>query len=56
MDAAPTETRADLVEALVFANVTAKKLPQIVGNETWSTPWDRAHEYLNGILDKLVGR
>lgn len=48
-----TVNREEILAALHHANATAKKLPQIVGNSTWTTPWDRAHRYLNQLLYEL---
>lgn len=38
------------------ANATAKRMQQIVGPPELPTLWDRAHRYIDTLLDQLVGR
>lgn len=42
-------TRDELLEQLAHANATAKRLDGTVY-------WDRAHRFVNELLDTLVGR
>lgn len=53
----PTERdRDELITALHHACVTAKRQPCVIGTEAHPSRWDRAHKYLDSILDELVGR
>lgn len=46
-------TREDVIEALGHLNAEAKKCNQLLGNDTWQSPWDRAHERIDAMLDQL---
>lgn len=46
-------TVEEVMQALGHLNADAKKCHQIVGNDTWKSPWDIAHEWINDALDKL---
>lgn len=46
-------TRADVEEALTYAAATAARMTHAVGSGEYVTPWDRAHEVVDGLLDEL---
>lgn len=47
------ETRSEIAEAMSHRNYTAKRQPCLIGTLEHPTPWDRAHEDLNALLDAL---
>jgi hypothetical protein len=49
-------TRDMLIDLLHARCDEAKRMPQIVGNDSYATPWDRAHAAIDGLLDTIVGR
>lgn len=52
----PRNPTRDMLIDLLFARCDeARRMPQIVGNSTYVTPWDRAHAAMNGLLDTVVG-
>jgi hypothetical protein len=48
--------RQEIIASLMHANATAKRMQQIVGTPKLPTMWDRAHRYIDTLLDQLVGR
>jgi hypothetical protein len=57
MTDSPCVTVRDMLTDLLYARChEAMRMPQIVGNETYVTPWDKAHTAINELLDTLVGR
>lgn len=48
--------RDEIIASLMHANATAKRMQQIVGTPKLPTMWDRAHRYIDTLLDQLVGR
>ena len=48
-------TYAERLEAIGYANVTAKRAPHVVEKYTTSPPsaWTRAHQVINDMLDEL---
>lgn len=47
--------RAELEAALLHACGTAKRLPRVLGTADLPSKWDRAHRYIDTLLDQLVG-
>lgn len=45
-------TIEDVTEALGYLNADAKECQQVVGNDTWESPWDKVHGRINDMLDK----
>lgn len=43
----------EVIEALGHLNTEAQKCNQVVGNLVWESPWDKAHERINKLLDDL---
>jgi hypothetical protein len=45
------ESREEIEEALSHMSHTASRCFRVVGNEKWVTPWDKAHNRINDLLD-----
>jgi hypothetical protein len=57
MTDSPCVTVRDMLTDLLYARChEAMRMPQVVGNETYVTSWDKAHTAINELLDTLVGR
>lgn len=41
----------EIEEALIHMGATAKRCFPVVGNGNYVTPWDKAHQQLNDLLD-----
>lgn len=45
--------REELIAALHHACATAKRLPHVLGTAALPSKWDRAHKYIDGLLEQL---